>query len=55
VQQAQEQVRLAEVERFQQMTIEGAQRVIQLKKEIETLKRSAPEPDDANDRRRVDG
>lgn len=37
-QQAREQVRIAELERFQQMTIERALKVIELKKEIEILK-----------------
>jgi transcriptional regulator len=35
-----EQARLAELERFQRMTIDRALKVIELKKEIETLKGS---------------
>jgi PAS domain-containing protein len=39
-QRAKEQMHMAELERFQQMTIERALKVIELKKEIESLKGS---------------
>ena len=49
-QQAKEQVRLAELERFQKMTIDRALKVIELKKQTEPLTGSEPsqrgEPDD---------
>ena len=55
-QRATEQMHMAELERFQQMTIERALKVIELKEEIESLKGSGTtERGENNDQRRFDG
>ena len=48
-QHAKERTRLAELERFQAMTIDRALKVIELKKEIENLKKLAPPEQDEFD------